>query len=139
MCFISLAAESLLKQINFFFYFMLNLIALRPSNVPLIYPNPAFKKTLYLYLPEYLLSCYSDALLISLLYDRDSPRLESSHKPPPHCFCPAGQLSNKPCGALLAPLHMTDATDSPWPLFSSACIDPSPPKNRFGHNNSAAR
>lgn len=118
---------------------MLNLIALRPSNVPLIYPNPAFKKNLIPLPSRVFALMLAEALLISLLYDRDSARLEPSHKLPPHCCCSAGQLSNKPCGALLAPLHMTDATDSPWPLLSSACIDPSPPKNRFGHNNSAAR
>lgn len=137
MFFISLAAESLLKQINFFFLFHAKFNSPAAVQCPFNLSKSCVQKKP---LPSRVFALMlAEALLISLLYDRDSARLEPSHKLPLHCCCSAGQLSNKPCGALLAPLHMTDATDSPWPLLSSACIDPSPPKNRFGHNNSAAR
>ncbi|KAI9524649.1 hypothetical protein NQZ68_016658 [Dissostichus eleginoides] len=47
-----------------------------------------------------------------------------------------GSYQINPRGTLLALLQMTDATRSPLPHLSPVRIDP--PRNRFGHNNSAA-
>lgn len=74
---------------------------------------------------NYQLFAYSETLLISLLYDKDISYLAPSYKPPPHCFYSTVQLLNQPQSALLAPLHMTDATDSHLPLLSWRFIDSS--------------
>lgn len=93
---------------------MLNLIAQWLANVLNLSESHLHKP--YTFTSHgFCFNAYPEALLISLLYDRDSPGSEPSHKPPPHCCCSAGQRSNKPHSTLLALLHMTDATGSPLP------------------------